>query len=619
MPEISGRSAAIDLQRQAISGARKNRDLPWAYRPAIDGLRSIAVVSVLFFHFDRKLLGGGFVGVDVFFVISGYLLTSIFLQDIKDRKFSVIGFYQRRIARIFPAFFIVLVFTLGVGSVIYSAQDFAALGSDAAAAALSAINIKLLFRDSYFKLSADAQPIMHYWSLAVEEQFYAVFPVYLYLIARFKRAFSINLWVSVASFAACVVVTHHNPVYAFYLLPTRAWELLAGAGLAIYEQRRSRIGDRAAAVASWSGFALLLLSLFSLKQDSAFPGWIAALPVIGTVLLLSAASRKNALLVRWLSAPPAVFIGKLSYSLYLWHWPTFSFVDYQFFLYSDLFRAVLKIAITVFASLGTYYLVERPLRSYLSAQSAKPFTFAGTAIAIAALCATGLLVRNSNYLSAARSQLASGGIRVAGGDRGTVVLAGDSEASMYGEALASLARERKFTLDILSVNGGSELPHAPATRWSDVFSFIAERRPNALVFVNQWPDKIDGDGEPLGEALRELKGHVGHVILLTLQPALPQFASRQGMRDGARPPFFEDPGSQAKRLSANAAVRSFASDWVTVIDVARLFVGPEGEIRLFADNGRLTYHDSGHLSDAGAAMVRPMLDSAIGGLIAMPK
>ncbi len=564
-------------------------------------------------------MGGGYVGVDVFFVISGYLLTSILLREIKDRKFSITRFYQRRIARIFPAFFIVLVFTLGAGSIIYSAQDFAELGSNAAAAALSVINMKLLFRDSYFKLSGDAQPILHYWSLAVEEQFYALFPIYLYLIARLKRAFSINLWVGAASFVACVVVTHYSPVYAFYLLPTRAWELLAGTGLAIYEQRRFQIGDQAAAVASWGGLALLVLSLFSLRQNSSFPGWIAALPVLGTVLLLSAASNANVFLVRSLSARPAVFIGKLSYSLYLWHWPTFSFVDYQFFLYSDLFRAVLKIAITVFASLATCYLVEKPLRSYFSAPSAKRFTFAGTAVAVAALCATGLLVRNTNYLSAAASQLASGGIMVPGGNRGTVVLAGDSEASMYGEALASLARERKFTLNILSVNGGAELPHAPATRWSDVLSFIAERQPDVLVFVNQWPDKIGSDGEPLAEALRQLKGRVAHVILLTLQPELPQFASRQGMRDGARPPFFENPVRQAKRLSANAAVQRFASDWVTVIDVGELFVGREGEIRLFADNGRLTYHDSGHLSDAGAAMVRPMLDGAISGLIATPK
>ena len=486
-------------------------------------------------------MGGGYVGVDVFFVISGYLLTSILLREIKDRKFSITRFYQRRIARIFPAFFIVLVFTLGAGSIIYSAQDFAELGSNAAAAALSVINMKLLFRDSYFKLSGDAQPILHYWSLAVEEQFYALFPIYLYLIARLKRAFSINLWVGAASFVACVVVTHYSPVYAFYLLPTRAWELLAGTGLAIYEQRRFQIGDQAAAFASWGGFALLVLSLFSLRQNSSFPGWIAALPVLGTVLLLSAASNANVFLVRSLSARPAVFIGKLSYSLYLWHWPTFSFVDYQFFLYSDLFRAVLKIAITVFASLATYYLVEKPLRSYFSAPSAKRFTFAGTAVAVAALCATGLLVRNTNYLSAAASQLASGGIMVPGGNRGTVVLAGDSEASMYGEALASLARERKFTLNILSVNGGAELPHAPATRWSDVLSFIAERQPDVLVFVNQWPDKIGSDGEPLAEALRQLKGRVAHVILLTLQPELPQFASRQGMRDGARPPFFRIP------------------------------------------------------------------------------
>ena len=320
-------------------------------------------------------MAGGFVGVDIFFVLSGYLLTSILLLEIKAGKFSIARFYQRRIARIFPAFFIVIVITLGLSFIVYSAQDFASLGANTAAAALSIINIKLLFQGSYFKLSEDAQPILHYWSLAVEEQFYIIFPIYMYLITRFsRRSLSLNLVVCGTSFAACVLLTYSNPRYAFYLLPTRAWELLAGSSFALFEQQGGKFRYQTATVASWGGLALLLLSFLSFEPNNHFPGWIAFFPVFGTILILSAASHKNLLLVRCLSYPLPVVIGKLSYSLYLWHWPTFSLIDYQFFQHSDLFRGVLKIAITLFASIVTYRLVERPLRTYFSKPANGPFS-----------------------------------------------------------------------------------------------------------------------------------------------------------------------------------------------------------------------------------------------------
>jgi len=208
------------------SKAQVNR-AGWGYLPEIDGLRAIAILSVLMFHFDRKVFGGGFAGVDIFFVISGFLITSILLSDINEGQFSIVRFYQRRIARIAPAFFVVLVVTLVVAHFVYSAQDFASLGANSLAAALSVINLKLLFQGTYFQSSPDAQAILHYWSLSVEEQFYVFFPLYLYAVLRFtRRPLVVTLALGAGSFAACVVVTHLSPTYAFYLLPTRAWELL---------------------------------------------------------------------------------------------------------------------------------------------------------------------------------------------------------------------------------------------------------------------------------------------------------------------------------------------------------------------------------------------------------
>ena len=156
------------------------------YRPAIDGLRAIAVISVLIFHLDKRLLPGGFVGVDIFFVISGYLITSIIIADCANGKFSFAQFYQRRISRIYPAFFIVSIAILIASFLLYLQQDFASAGATVMAAAFSVTNFKFLLQGNYFEVSQDAQPLLHFWSLAVEEQFYIVFPLIVYLAFRFK-------------------------------------------------------------------------------------------------------------------------------------------------------------------------------------------------------------------------------------------------------------------------------------------------------------------------------------------------------------------------------------------------------------------------------------------------
>lgn len=194
-----------------------------AYWPEIDGLRTLAVLAVAVFHLNRAVLPGGFVGVDIFFVISGFLISAILIKDIDAGAFSIGRFYQRRISRIFPALILVILTTLAVASFVYSAQDLASLGINSAAAATSLINMKLMTQGSYFVLSADAQPLLHYWSLAVEEQFYIVFPLYLYAVTRHtRRPLAITLVLAVLSFALCVALTPRYQPIAFYALPTRA-------------------------------------------------------------------------------------------------------------------------------------------------------------------------------------------------------------------------------------------------------------------------------------------------------------------------------------------------------------------------------------------------------------
>ncbi len=596
-----------------MSSMKERPARSWGYRPAIDGLRSIAVLGVLLFHFDRRLLPGGFVGVDVFFVISGYLLTSILLVEVDRGGLSISRFYQRRIARIFPAFFVVIGVAFAAAALIYSAQDFASLGANSVAASLSVINMKLIFQGSYFKISPDAQPILHYWSLAVEEQYYFVFPAYLWAVTRFSsRPLAITGLVAVASLVACVVVTARYPVYAFYLLPTRAWELLAGASLAMFEWRRASPPREATERwLSFAGGALLVASFALIEENESFPGWVAVFPVLGSTLVLATASNPDLWLTRQLSRPLPVGVGKLSYSLYLWHWPTFSLVDYRFFEAGALFRGALKIGITLVASLATWRFVETPMRRYLNSPANRKIAFAGMAVCVTALCALGAYVRDSHYFDAAPSKLASGGTLVAGGSRGTVVLAGDSQASMYGMELASLAREKGFTLNILSLSGGNELPGAPQTVWPRVRAFIEIRKPDVVILANAWSYKIGSDPAPLREALEDIAAHAGHVILMGQQQTLPREASREGVRAGAKAPFREEPDARVVRETAMKIVESFASDRVAVLDVERLFVAPDGGIQIFGEGRRLNFQDAGHLSDTGTAKVRAMLEAAI--------
>ncbi|HVN43059.1 MAG TPA: acyltransferase, partial [Steroidobacteraceae bacterium] len=303
------------------------------YQPEIDGLRAIAVMSVFLFHLDRRLMPGGFVGVDVFYVISGYLITSLLYRDCLNHDFSFARFYQRRIARLFPALFTAALATLGLASVVYLSQDLASAGANLAAASLSVANFKYMLQGNYFAISPDAQPYLHYWSLSVEEQFYLVFPALLLLAYRHLRAQLLPLLLALAitSLALSLWLTKVNHVWAFYLLPTRAWELGVGGFLAV---TMTPGGGHERPVPGWLlplGLGVVLASFVVITEGASFPGWWALPPVLGTAAVIAASPANHGLLKAGLSSAPATAIGRMSYSLYLWHWPVFSLIDYRFY------------------------------------------------------------------------------------------------------------------------------------------------------------------------------------------------------------------------------------------------------------------------------------------------
>jgi peptidoglycan/LPS O-acetylase OafA/YrhL len=614
MPAKMARSAPLPPGggSDAVSGYRDK------YWPEIDGLRTIAVVSVFAFHLDHRLLGGGFVGVDIFFVISGYLITGLLLKDFEGGE-SILRFYQRRVARIAPAAFLVVVTTMIAGLFLYSSQDFASVGATGLAATLSFINIKLLFQGNYFKISPDAQPLIHYWSLAVEEQFYLVFPILLYCVIRLSRHLLIILLVCCAfSFAACVVVTPFAPTAAFYLLPTRAWELLAGSGLAIAKKQYPQRFEGQFWLALPLGLIFVFLS-FVFVQNEGFPGWIAGLPVVGSTLMLAGIDTPRGAIHRLLAHPIVVFVGKRSYSLYLWHWPTFSFVDYYFYLGNSTVRLVLKVVISLAATVLTYHFVERPTRLWLNVPRRRVTAFGAFAVGATLLGAAGYTIRSNYYLSAEPRNVATGGISVNSDGRGWVVLIGDSQGAMYGYELASLARTLGFRLNVLSAAAGNELPGEPDTLWPSVLQFLGDRKPDVIIVAQAWSSKIGEDGERhFANAMAALVTRASQIIVLTQPPVPPPSATRQSIRAGARPPFFEVPAAADSRLRANTIIRKFENDRIQVVDVAKYFFEVDNSIRLIAPGGRLTFQDDGHLSDSGTALVRPTLDQLLRDILNLP-
>ena len=603
--------AAIAGQSETPSGTQTTTS-QWNYWPQIDGLRAVAVLSVLAFHLDRARFGAGFIGVDVFFTISGFLICTILIADIDGDGFSLAKFYQRRIARIAPAQFLVIAATMAGAALLYSAQDFASVGANAAAAALAAVNLNLLFHDAYFQAATDTRPLLHYWSLGVEEQFYLVFPLFLFAVVRFTRRPIAVVWVvAAASYATCVAITPSQPVWAFYLLPTRAWELLAGAAFALTRRDGGGLSPARADLAVWAGLALIVLSWLAISDGPGFPGWIAALPVAATALVLAAIDGAKGPIVWLLRHPVAVGIGKRSYSLYLWHWPIFSFVDYSLFAHSGAMRLALKLALTALAAAVTYQWFERPLRTWLNRLDRRAIAFGGLAVAAVTTAALGLHVRASQYLNVDPNRISGGGVTINPRGRGSVVLLGDSQGSMYAREFAGIARKAGSRLSIICVDGRNVLASEPSTLWPSVKNYLTARRPDVIIVTEEWSKKLGSNPLGLRAAIAALAPLAGRVILITEPPQAPPGATHAAIEAGGSPTVFETPADRRQRLASTAAVEALAGGKIAVVDPAPAMLTGSGSLKLIAANGRLTYEDPRHLTDTGTALVRPLFEQAL--------
>lgn len=353
------------------------------YRPDIDGLRACAVLGVVCFHAFPNRLQGGFVGVDVFFVISGYLITTIVLQDLGRDSFSIARFYERRVRRIFPALIAVLAAVMACGWYLQVADEFQELGRHIGASALFVQNFALWNESGYFDRAARLKPLLHLWSLAIEEQFYIFWP--LLLAAWGRRSWNpLQLIgaVLVFSFAGGLYLAHTNATAAYYSPVARSWELAMGAGLAWVALHRPAVLERGVELRSIAGWVFVAAGFLLISKDRQFPGWWALLPTIGAALIISAGSSAW-LNRRLLASPPMVWVGLISYPLYLWHWPIFSYLQLAGLWHTK--AKLAAIAGSFVAAWLTYALLEKPLR-----QGTKPVV-AGLVLASLLLAGCGLL------------------------------------------------------------------------------------------------------------------------------------------------------------------------------------------------------------------------------------
>lgn len=372
--------------------AKNCRGFELSRRSDIDGMRGVAVLAVLAYHYWGGLFRGGFIGVDIFFVISGYLLSAIIISEVKEGRFSFARFYERRIRRIFPALFALLALCAGFGAFFLLPPDALSLNHSTLAASLSSSNFYFWKTSNYFDAPAAVRPLIHTWSLGVEEQFYIVLPIFIVLIQRNLPRYlrTIVVVVAVSSFIWSVIEVRLDPGAAFFLPFSRSWELLLGTALALQVIPAPRSQMLREVLAAF-GILGILCSVFLLTAGTPFPGENALLPCAAAAAIILAGDEGSTRTSRLLSRKPLVFVGLISYSLYLWHWPLLVFSKIavsQKFDFSVSGSHVLLAVLSIVIATVSWRFVETPFRSGRRRPNMRTiFIFGLTCVVTSVVCA----------------------------------------------------------------------------------------------------------------------------------------------------------------------------------------------------------------------------------------
>jgi peptidoglycan/LPS O-acetylase OafA/YrhL len=506
-----------------------------AYRPDIDGLRAVAVVAVLLFHAFPKLFPGGFIGVDIFFVISGFLITGNINRGIESGSFTISSFYLRRVRRIFPALLIVLACFLIAGRVFFTPGEFMQLGKHTGAAAAFASNFFYWAESGYFDGAAITKPLLHLWSLGIEEQFYLLWPIFIVISQRKGKSRESVLAVIFISFVACVLTTAPLSSGAFYSPATRMWELALGGVLALTGGKSKKGLDGAVAadgtsghswlaeLGSLCGIALVFAAVWAFDGATPYPGWRALLPTLGAGLVI-AAGRTAFLNRSLLSHPAMVFVGLISYPLYLWHWPLLSFAHIIGLGVVSTPLTIGLLVASVVLAIGTYLLLEQPVhRTLLS------WRLAGGMVAIMG-CLGG--VGAASYASGGRKWSARSVAEVA--ERR--LAAQDSAKASPARASSPLPEDRHSVPQDTPVKAGEEDLAPTATELSPPKSdaVAAKAAPNRIMLYRERVSKAaSASGNPDAYLIEMGQSRLKAVRSGICEPTDPNVESLDGLKDGS--------------------------------------------------------------------------------------
>jgi peptidoglycan/LPS O-acetylase OafA/YrhL len=625
-------------------------------------MRGIAIVTVVSYHCGLRPITGGFVGVDIFFVLSGYLITRLLVSEVeRDGRLNVLQFYARRLRRLLPASALTLAVTLAAGSLLFAPGelDFAARAGRASAVYLGNVFFAINAAD-YFAPRVELNPLVHMWSLAVEEQFYLFWPL---LIAsglvwiRSRRALiAFMMAMTAASLAACIVLTAADATTAFYLLPTRAWEFGAG-GLLSLALWQPRLPSRVSVVIGWAGLALIGVSLLLISAESAFPGWLAVVPVAGTCAMLSAgAAMPGAGVSALLSRPPLLRLGTLSYSWYLWHWP---FLVFAHVLFPGLSAAgkVTAALLALVAAAACFRFVENPLRHH-PVLVRRPLLSVATGLALTCVCFASA-VQARAFAQALAHRPSMRGFAAAAGDDGRlpraacvatgaeatvrhcefgttgaptrVVLFGDSHAIHWFNPIESIAEKRAWTLMTVLKSGcgapdldagapGSDRRDASCDAWRrEAVDAVIRWRPD-LVILGTATNHTQVDRPAWRQRVHDgmraaLQALVANGLRVVVMRDVPRFvfdvpdclahASRLG-RDASE--------SCRGTLASNVNAEVFAAEQeaaaglkgVSFVDTLPALC-TQGVCETMTE-GRVMYRDDNHLTGAFAETLEPIIE-----------
>ncbi len=610
----------------------------------------------MFFHADLGL-DGGYVGVDVFFVISGYLITGLILRDLDSGQFGLIRFWERRVRRLLPALVVVVVATTVAGWFLFLPLDFKELGQSVFAQALLISNIYFWRESGYFAQAADIKPLLHTWSLAVEEQYYLLFPVVIIGLRRISPKCLLPgvFLLCLLSFILSVACTSRNPSFNFYLLPTRAWELLLGAILASIPKQPD-CSRRLAEALSITGFLMILWPVIWYNRQTPFPGVSASLPCVGTALVLWTNDKVLTSVGRLLAARPLVFCGLISYSLYLWHWPLLVFLKYSIRDQISATQRGALMLITIILAVMSWRYVETTFRARrILAGRLEIFTFA--AIATVTLLIAGLAIHRTNgvpsripasalkYANAVtehsfraemgpKEVVAEKFVELGYGDKHRpvdIVVWGDSHAMALAPVLDVLCKE--YSIRGLAATHSSTAPllgytstgrfalHSDSVDFNNaVVEFIRRKNVPNVILVAVWSGYVVQDGmeavrQAMFRTIQALEASGAKVWVVREVPKHPWnvpkvLASAVWHRRGSPETLgmtsseFREQFERQSMIFRDVASRSSN---VTVMDPTRWFLDSEGRFRIAAA-GESLYADNHHLSVAGAMMVKPMFE-----------